>query len=535
MKKDSGKSGVILIVLAVASIIAAIVTLKWEREQADEIRQWFAGLPGTITCENVDVDFLGNTISISGLKWDMLNGSTLEVDNTVLHGLNTDMLSSRGIVELFDSIQVTKASLREPVSTVQKKDRRGVEEWYSFTSLSITGLRGDAVELRDSCTRLLAFYSTPMSSSELMTRLHAFWQAMVSFNADSASIRGYASSTDIGRSKPLLVTCGQWDFKTPSMLSWGASRAHAVNVMFAEQKIFSLASLEFDSLIIPNFTAAAMKRLAEAAEREDYGEQFHQALDADFQAEYKKTPLHVRGLLLRDLHLHPWHLEPLSLKQAAIDLEAHYHRVLLKQHIENLSIPPSWYSLLGDTAAALARSRPKALLLSCGCDIELQSFEQTTSSDLFVKNAFLHEASLASATLDLHLSVNLEQGETPWTLNASKTELLLASGRLQLDDHGFTDAVLAVLPQLAGNVSAENAPDTEALRAMAVKEARLQLEQYKNYPDGFAVGEGFIKLLEKPGTLSISLNPDTPQQITTSIPATFNATVQYRPHNEAEH
>lgn len=517
MSEASSKSRVILIGLAVAAIIIAagifIAVPRWEEQQAEAIKALLAEMSDTVTCDSVKVGFWGKKITLSGvkakLKYEGVSTPvTAEMASLELSGVNTDSPPAKGIVDIADSIVMTQGTMLIPMNSLPGGDAFPFQEQrVSFSSFAFKDLRGDL-------NALYAAIQTPIKPQTL-------WKAALSVTIGSTTIKDYVSSVDMGSGMVMVSKTESWDIQNLGMLSVGKATADAMTITFMGQEIVKMASMGFGEVRIPDFIRPTLDLISPAAEEQT------QDPTATILAELEKTPLIIRDFTITDLLVRPMMIEPISLKGFSLDMELRSDKLTLKHTFTDLSLPPSIYRQLSDEAAMLAKSHQKALLLSGG--LEAQGSRQGGKGDLSVKNAFLKEPDLGAASFDLDLLFKSEEAMSLQELLDEGPEWLLAKGRTVLEDKGLTTAIFAAQAE-RGKGFSEDAPDAAAIRAMMVQEIRAEAESEKDNPDAAAIFEGLAKLLEKPGTLIITLNPATPQKLeNTPEPGALKASAEYTP------
>lgn len=526
-KTRSSKLLPALAVLAALAAGAFFGISYWEKQTAREVEEYLKS-QGDFTTTAVKVSICDKSVTITGLKgrapYMMGSSVAIEMESAVMTGANLDAYESKGVVPLADSLNVKNLVFH--TQTTPYPSASVVDQEVRFASLSLTKIRGNAYELVESGKK-----TQDLADPQALTRA---MRAANSLQAESATLLGYEQSVKTAElPEPLIVTTNSMRSKDFGMLDCGPSTWANVAIHAGKQELLTIASMSVQRMSIPDvFTPAVI-----AATPPKPGQEAKQATEAPLPAmlaEMEKKPLVLNGFSMSDISCQlP---EPVTLKNLSLDMELSPEKLLLKSSFAGLTLPLSAYLTLGDDEIAqLARLYGKPLLLSGG--IDLLGTQKNGQGELRLKNTGLTEQELGSCTLDLSLLVNAPEADTLQKLLESTPDWWLKSGQLTVVDKKILELVFTALYQqmhAANALPADDIKDAAGLRASAVQSLKKEAEGEAD-PDAKAILDGTAKLIQQPGSLVISLNPEKPMHLSIlellmrSTPGAYKATAEYTP------
>ena len=535
MSEPSKKSSAKIIALAAVLAIAASAFFGvswWEKEQVRRVEETLKTVSGNAA--SVKIGFLDKSVAITGLK---INKSfpgeitlVMDVEHVTVSGVNSDALSTKGVVPLADSVAMSGVTLAftGPPSSPDTSENILKQE-LSFKSVALTGLRGDFAGLIAELERgkgIAAQISDPQT-------LFRFISIAKGFRAASASITGYEVHQNLELSAlpwPAVTSIESMQGKDVGLLDFGPSSCKNWNFSVADQIAMRIETMTLQRMSIPDiFTSlAAGLTDGQGAEHADA------ALAQSVLQTLAKEPLVIQGCVIGNASLRIMTSESISLKNFNLDLEFGAEKLALKHSLDELLIPPSYYRNSDEIGTLLAQVYGKPLNFSARAD--LRGSQQNGRVELR-NDIALTEKEFGSVKVNADLIASAPGADSLETLLQSSPDWLLKKARFAIEDRKLLETAFVMqhemLKQSGIKGLFKSAADMRANTA-------LQLQQWaaaNPNPDVKAVLEGVARLARQSGILVISLNPDRPQFLVNvfdmlmgeGVPGDLRAAAEYTP------
>ena len=534
MSEPSKKSPALLIGLVMVALVAVggyfYVSSK-QKEEAQRLQAWIKD--NGFSADSVKVGFFDKSAVITGLKGtrSYLLGSTitLDVESATLSGANMDALTSNGVVPIADSLtfQNLKAVIDQPA---QPGSMIAMKQETTVKSFTMTKFRGDvaATAKEIDTLDLPAMTGTPEEMLKNQAALARLFKVLFTYHVGSLSMMGYENRVDIGLPTPIVTSVDSYESKDVGVLASGGSTMRNLKINFMNQEMLKIGAIEASKVSFPDIFTPLFSMSTPFGAEADPLPMFLEALE--------KEPLVVRGFVLKDVSGKAMIPESITLKSLKLDVELNSEKLVVQKSVEDLVIPPSYYRHSGGAAAMFAQAYGKPLNISGSADI--LGTQKDGKAELQVKNSKLEEKELGSITVNLDTVFSAPDADTlQKLLESSDPDGLLKSARFIIVDKKAIETVLAAqfkLMQAAAGSGEQAIKSVDDLRAMSAAEIRQEAAGESN-PDKKAVLEGVTKLMERSGTLTINMAPETPQpldfmdSIDYGTPGAYKITTEYAP------
>ena len=496
-KKPSGK----LIGLAVVVLIAAGAFFGvswWEKEQAQKVAA-FLNTQGDYTTTSIKVGFWDKSIVLTGMKGKspFIKGATafFEAEAITISGANFDAFKSKGVVPLADSVALTNFKMN--VEYPAQGDAPSIKEETTVKSIAATKVRGDALELEE-----MGKKTQNLNDPAVLAR---YFASSASIRAATADMTGYALRMDMGLPSPVVLGMDSFQGKDYGMLALGPSSWTNFTLSFMGQEVFKVRSMSSEQMSMPDLYTPIFSADTPPKEGRETPSLLSQIL-----AKLEKDPLVMRGVVLNDVSARFLLPETITMKRCAMDLELGAEKLSLREHFEDLVLPPSYYRYMDGEAAQLAETYAAPLNFSGAVD--LLATQKDGKGEVRFKDTGLAEKDLGAVRLDLGLLFGAPGADSLRKLLETNPEWLLKDARFVLEDKELLNITLDNRGE--GEPDGKKPENQEAkgiasLRAEAARELRAEAEKNSN-PDMKALLAGLANLVERPGALTINLNPEKP-------------------------
>jgi hypothetical protein len=510
--KTSGKAVALLVIAAVAVAGAFFGISQWEKDRAQKIEEALREVSGSAS--KVTVGFWDKSVGISGLKIDFsyfgLGEASLQIDDFSASGLTFDALTSAaGVIPLADSV-----SLRNAVMIFTPKSAELPGQKTTLASLTAAGLTGDFAALLEAVRAVRRQPAFP----DRQTLLRCIAVAK-GFHMQTLSLAGYESSSDLP-GFTVSHSLESYRIEDVGLLSSGAGIWENLKIRINNADFFSVDSTSVQRAAMPDiftpFVSALPDRVWEQPTSEDVSDLswLEGAVAATLQTLHKE-PFLLRGFAVRDISLQLGGPElaaslsavsqPVTLRQLTLDLEVSAKKFSLQHAFDDLSVPPFLAALL------LPFSHDGGLLFSGS--LEVSGAQHDDGVDVSFRNTGLREKTLGSCSLEAALLIDKAAAASPELLLQSPLSILCRQARITLVDLGVLDLFFAsqyaLLQQFVGQEAVTGG--AADLRAAAADELRQAGDAFP--PSLSPLLQEAVKLVERPGTLVIRLEPQTPQPL----------------------
>ena len=493
-KKSSGK----LIGLAVVVIIAAGAFFGvswWEKEQAQKVAA-FLNTQGDYTTASIKVGFWDKSIVITGLKGNspFIRGATafFTADVITISGANFDAFTSKGVVSLAESAAIT--NFRMNVDYPTQPDVPSLKEETTIKSVTMTKVRGDALELEE-----MGKKTQDLRDPAVLAR---YFASSASIRAATAEVTGYALRVDMGLPSPVVLGMDSFQGKDYGLLALGPSAWTNFTLTFMGQEVFKVRSMSAERMSMPDLYTPIFSADTPPKEGREAPDLLSQLL-----AKLEKEPLVMRGVVLNDVSARFLLPETITLKRCTMDLELGANKLSLQERFEDMALPPSYYRHMDGEAAHFAEAYGNPLNFSGA--IDLLATQKDGKGEVRIKDTGLTEKELGAVKLDLSLLFGAPGADDLRKLLESGPVWLLKDARFVLEDKKFLAIVLNEQGQDEKGPEGPAAKDADGFRVGIAQELRADAEKNSN-PDMKALLTGLANLAERPGALTINLNPESP-------------------------
>lgn len=527
-KKSSGK----LIALAVVVIIAAGAFFGvswWEKDQARRIEEAIKAASGSAT--SVKVGFWDKSAVITGLKvsrtYPGMLSFSLDAETFTLSGVNSGALIAKGVVPLADSVAMSNVKMVvTPVA--EQAGSLGIQKREILIKSGVlTGLRGDLAGLAAELDRLKSLHDLARDQQALL-RLITIGKGL---HADTVSISGYETRDDMGLPTPIVTTVESQQVKDFGLLTCGPTTWKNIKVSAMGQDMIKIETMGLQRMAIPDvFTpiVSAMPQDGRGLENMDA------AIGPALLKKLEQESFVMQGFTIGNFSFQAMMPESVTLKNLNLDLDFGAEKLVLKKSFDELVIPASYYRNSDEVGALLAQTYGKPLNLSGRA--EVLGSQKNGRIDLQVKEAGLTEKEFGSIKVDADLLASASGADSLEKLLQASPDWLLKNARLTFEDKKVLELAFAaqyeMLKPFADQIPFKSAAD---VRANTAQQLQQEAAASPN-PDTKAILEGVAKLAQQPGTLVISLTPDTPQPLAKvfeamegSTPGAYKAVAEYTP------
>jgi hypothetical protein len=234
---------------------------------------------------------------------------------------------------------------------------------------------------------------------------------------------------------------------------------------------------------------------------------------ADYQREalaaLTQRPLSISGLNFEHAVVEMGQIKA-ELGKLALDLELGTGKLVWRQEMDGLTLPPQLYAMINEDAALFAADYKKALALDSLLDLEIT--QAGGKGEITLKEFSLSERNLADCSLSAALPFKGKGGvEGLEGLMETGPEVLLRAAAARLDDRGLIEALLHMQYSVMQAKKMLPPDSTTATLRQSVLATLQPLSQMQGItPDLQKIVLGMMKLVEAPGILDIKLNPAQP-------------------------
>lgn len=494
-KKPSGKRiGLMVVILIAAGAFFGVSW--WEKEQAQKVTA-FLNTQGDYTTASIKVGFWDKSIVLTGLKGNspFIKGATFffEADAITISGANFDAFKSKGVVPLADSVTLT--NFRMNVEYPAQADMPPIKEETTVKSIAMTKVRGDALELEE-----MGKKTQNLKDPAVLAR---YFASSASIRAATADLTGYALRMDMGLPSSVVLGMDSFQGKDYGLLALGPSSWTNFTLTFMGQEVFKVRSMSSEQMSMPDLYTPIFS--ADTPPEEGRGAP---SLLSQILAKLEKEPLVMRGVVLNDVSARFLLPETITMKRCTMDLELGAEKLSLQEHFEDLVLPPSYYRHMDAEASQFAEIYGVPLNFSGAVD--LLATQKSGKGEVRFKDTGLAEKELGAVKLDLGLLFGAPGADSLLKLLEANPEWLLTDARFVLEDKKFLNIALDDQGEADEKKPEEPAgKGIASLRAESARELRAEAEKNSN-PDMKALLTGLANLVERPGTLTINLNPEKP-------------------------
>lgn len=501
MKTILGTLAGLVLVAALAGYF--IFVPHFEQQYADQVAQGIDGLPGELKAESIRVQLLAGTVEILGLKGPTtyIDGSDMfvDVERIAISDLRFSAFAKPGATKVADSVEVVNGTVM--VRSLVEGLEEGVTQNITFSRVQLDDVRGDV-------HALLLLRESRAPGSQIMG-------CLTGFSIGHARCEGYSNVTS-SVFGPMSITVERFSSKNVSLLSTGEGSWENVRFSAFGSELLDIGRVGLEHCAVPNFYVLLFEAL-ETGSEEDLG--------AKLFALMEKDPFVFEGLTLEDSSFVFLQPEPLTAKKIRIDAHIAADGLRLRKKAERLSVPTGMYRNLSLEAAQFADYYGKPLLLDGSLDLDIT--HKDGKGDIHLKEYTLSDPALVFVSLALDLPY---QSDGLDALLDQGADLYLRKGSAVLEDKGFLANLFAGEFEAikAFGMEGEGMNSPEELRGQVALAVRGQVEETDN-ADLKRVLEGLVRLLEAPGKLTVTLNPDQPVLLdleSDSLPP-LHATVEY--------
>jgi hypothetical protein len=234
---------------------------------------------------------------------------------------------------------------------------------------------------------------------------------------------------------------------------------------------------------------------------------------ADYQREVlaalTQRPLSIAGLSFDNMTLEMGQLKA-ELGKLALDLELGTGKIVWRQKMDGLLLPPQIYAMFGKDAALFAADYKKPLELDSLQDLEIT--QAGGKGEIAIKEFSLSERNLADCSLSAVLPFK-GKGEVEGLegLMRNGAEVFLRDAAARLDDRGFIESLLHMQYSVMQAKKMLPPDSTTATLRQSVLATLQPLSQMQDMtPDLQKIVLGAMKLVEAPGILEVRLRPADP-------------------------
>lgn len=500
MKKIFAILALALFVCAVGGYFALMPGIK--EKQAEKVAAFLQDLPGDFKAERIAVEPLVGNVILYGFSGHIpyFEGAVLSftVDEVLFKGLDPDAAKG-GVALLVKGIRAREA--RYVIESRALGAENPLREEVRAAMLTLDGVHGDFGSILN-CARTKA----PAAD---------YLRAAGSFSIDSLAVTGYSSEADVPPTGVVRAEVGGFTIRQAQLFGTGKAVWEDLRLSFDGRELLRLDLVTLESSSIPNLLEPLLA--LEAGGSED-------ALLAEYLAVMEREALILKNLEFKNLRYgSPDSGKPLTAARLGLDLDASTSVILVKAALEDLVIPPEYYRLIGNNAAALALAHAADLNVSGGLDVDIR--HRGGEGEITVKSLSLADKNLGSLRGTAALAFD---GRGDAEHFDSGVDFLLQRAEVVLEDRTFVDAYLKM-----------TFADQGALDAARLKLMRGHLAQgvradaaAASSPDEAGLLQGVADILAAPGRLSVTLEADAPLPLPedgTWLPQGMRARVAYEP------
>ena len=507
---SSGKKilcyGSILLVIAVLLAGYFIYLPKQQKQLEDNIASFIDSLPGDLAADSIKVNILKNSAEIHGLRGTtkyMFDGEmVVNVGSITLKGLNLDLGKEKGVSNVADALFLADAAMK--VTYKIEGLPQPMTQDITLKSVSMENIRGDC-----------SAFGELFGDAPLQRKLD-IW---ATFSAGPVQLKNYVVSSLTGMG-PVTISIESCAVKESGMLAakdavWENISGTAMNTEFVK-----LDRMTLESIQLPDFFASFF----EAMESQDAA-----AMGAAILEKIDKDPLIMKGLVLEGYRVQLMAMEPVVIKKLTMDLEASTKKFVFKNTVEQFTVPQSIYGISSIEAAQFSAFYNKPLVFDLRLDAELTQ-NDGVPAEIRIKDFALQDQNLASLQASGDV-INSGEIKHVFALFDSDGPAALKNAKITLEDKALVETLFqSELKALAGMADASQIPSTDAMREQAVQQLLASMEAAN--PEQAMVLEGLVKLLRAPGKLVITVNPETPVELSARgglKEGALGATVEYTP------
>ena len=429
-------------------------------------------------------------------------------------------MDAPGVAPLADSAVITDFTMS--IDYPARSSTPAIKQDVAIASASLTKVRGDARLLEE-----MGRKTQNLSDPAVLSR---YFAAAASLRSEAAAITGYDVRMDMGLPSPLIARLETFQGKDFGLLACGLSTWTKVSLNFLGQDMFTAASMSLERMSMPDIftTIYAPEALGDPVKE---GE----AALKGFTDALAKEPLVMRGLAMNTVAINLPLLEPITLKSARLDLELSGGKLVFKHQLEDMVLPLSVYRNLDEDSDRLATVYGQPLHLYANVDTLAEWKDGGLAFE--GKSHSLTEPVLGGITADYSLILRAPGAASlRELLQSDSPEFLLKSARVTLEDKNALSLAFKYLYEEAKR-SGSGDPDMQspdALRAEAARKCGEEAGEAAN-PDKKAILQGAAQLLERPGVLTLDLNPDEPmpldifEAIDADLPGGYKIRTSYAP------
>jgi hypothetical protein len=439
----------------------------------------------------------GRTGHYGGIALDLKNpdGATLSVGVLSLKDIAATMRQGLGEAQPQQDVTVADVAGRGLRANLSKI----ADVALAVAAAPPAGAPGGAAPGQASANATAAMPPDPaqdLPDAQSLAKLKTILALLSALGMDQMVLSKYTTKTSYPNEQlELSTTMERMEYNDVSLLHYGPMLGNTLVTSIANVLTLRIEEFSTDGMKLPDIVALAALDPATT----DYGREIMVALT--------RQPLVISGLTLEKttLEMPPVKAE---LGKFALDLEFGTARLLWRQELDGLLLPPQLYAMFNQDAALFAADYKKPLMLDGVVDIAIE--QAAGKGELTIKEFSLSERDLVDCGLKASLPFT-GKGEGLEGLLREGPEVFLRSATARLEDKGLLEALLHMQYSVMQAKKMLPPDSTTATLRQSVLASLRPLSQLQGItPDLQKIVLGLMKLVEAPGILDVQLTPTEP-------------------------